>query len=125
MEIWLFGNPDLIEDSLPFKILPKLKKQFSQIVFKIQDPNEEWNLPNKLYLIDTVKNLNRVKVFTRLDDFSQHSPITMHDFDLAMQLGLLKKLKLLPPIVIFGIPMNFSQTKALEQLIPILHQYLT
>ncbi|MFH1111954.1 MAG: hypothetical protein V1712_02690 [Patescibacteria group bacterium] len=124
MEVWLFGNPDLNQDNLPIKLLPKLKKHFPQINFVVQDPNEEWQLPNKLYIIDTVQNLEQVKVFTSLDNFSKHSAVTLHDFDLGMQLQFLKKLGRLPPLVIFGVPMNISETKALTQLLPILRQYL-
>lgn len=124
MEVWVFGNPDLKRDALPIKLLPQLKKHFPQINFVVQDPNEEWHLPKKLYIIDTVQGLTQVKVFTSLDDFTQPPAITMHDFDLGMQLGLLKKIGQLPPVVIFGIPMKISPADALRELLPKLRQYL-
>ncbi|MFA4936827.1 MAG: hypothetical protein WC575_00840 [Patescibacteria group bacterium] len=124
MEVWVFGNPDLAQDALPIKLLPELKKQFPKITFVVKDPNEEWLLPKKLYIIDTVQDLNQVKVFTSLDYFTKQPAITMHDFDLGTQLQFLKKLEQLPPLVIFGIPMNISTADVLRELLPKLRQYL-
>ena len=40
----------------------------------------------------------------------------MHDFDLGYSLKLLKKLKLLDSVMIFGVPMRMGEREALKQL---------
>jgi hypothetical protein len=123
MEIWLFGNPDLNSDSLPLKILPQLKKLFPKVNFIIQDPLEEWQLPPELFIIDTVRGLEKVEIFTALEKFQPTPRVTMHDFDLGTQLNWLKKLGVLPKFTIFGIPKNISAADALKQLNYLLRQY--
>ncbi|MFH0952542.1 MAG: hypothetical protein V1838_05200 [Patescibacteria group bacterium] len=125
MEIWVFGNPDLAKDFLPIKLLPKLREVYPQHDFIIQDPNEEWAMPEKLFIIDTVDGLDKVKTFNSLDEFQKTPRVTMHDFDLGTQLQFLKKLKKLPPFVIFGVPVGLSEKKVFEQLTDCLGKYLT
>lgn len=123
MEIWLFGNPDLKGDSLPLKILPGLKELFPKVNFVIQDPLEEWKLPQELFIVDTVQGLEKVEVFTSLEKFTEAPRVTLHDFDLGTQLNWLKKLGVLPKFTIFGVPENISEAEALTQLNSLLHQY--
>src|SRR3989344_8082451 len=96
MKIYVFGNPLVKEDSLPLKILPKLKKIFSQIKFKVVDPNENFPPRNekKLIVLDTVQGLKQPKII-KLTDLQElkKTPNSTHDYDLGMHLLLLKKLK--------------------------------
>jgi len=66
--IYIFGNPDLDFDSLPFRILPELKKRFPKIDFETKDPNEELEMPEELVIIDTVKGIKQPHVFSKLSD---------------------------------------------------------
>jgi len=123
MDIWLLGNPDLPQDSLPLRLRPQLVKEFPRINFVIQDPLEEWPVKDKLIIIDTVEGLNEVRVFTSLDDFGATPLVTMHDFDLKNELSLRAKLGKLPPFVIIGLPPQLSAAEAIRQLKPVLSQY--
>ncbi len=122
MKIWVFGNADLAEDALPIRMLPSLKKAFPKITFIIQDPLDEWDIPEKLLIIDTVKGLTRVERFGTLDAFSAAPRVTMHDFDLYTQLAMLKKLGKLPSTTIFGIPLDLNEDEAVRQLGLLLRQ---
>ena len=115
-QVWIFGNPDLEQDSLPLKILPKLKEYLPDTEFIIKDPNEEWDLPKHLNIIDTIHGLKKITTFTSLKDFSGGPRITMHDFDLLTNLRWLAKLNKLPPFTIIGLP---QQAKAKETIITI------
>lgn len=117
MTIFVFGNPDLSFDSLPLQILPKLHHQFPKINFKVLDPNEEWQLPDNLIVIDTVIGLNKPKIFTSLDHFDQSPHISLHDFDVLTNLRYLQKLGKLKKITIFGLPPDFSKPSAMNFLI--------
>jgi len=123
MDIWLLGNPDLPQDSLPLRLRPQLVKEFPRINFVIQDPLEEWPVKDRLIIIDTVEGLNEVRVFTSLDDFISTPLVTMHDFDLKNELSLRAKLGKLPPFVIIGLPPQLSAAEAIRQLKPVLSQY--
>lgn len=109
MQVWVFGNADLENDSLPIKILPELKQRFPALDFVVKDPNENWDMPEKLIIIDTVAGIKDVTVFTSLNDFVSTPRVTMHDFDLGMKLKWLAKLKKLPPFTIIGIPTEATE----------------
>ena len=121
--MWVFGNPDLPADALPLKLLPKLKKHFPKTKFLVLDPLDEWLIPDELLIIDTVEGIDRVRVFTSLEAFSQFRRVTMHDFDLGLQLEFLKKLGKLPRFVIFGLPPKLSEKEAFDQLTISFGQY--
>jgi ADP-heptose:LPS heptosyltransferase len=121
-QIWIFGNPDLEQDSLPLKILPKLKKQLPNIDFVVKDPNEEWDLPKHLTIIDTIHGLKKITVFTSLKDFSIVPRLTMHDFDLLTNLRWLSKLDKLPPFTIIGIPLKAKEKEIINNILNILNK---
>lgn len=120
MNIFIIGNRDLAFDSLPLRILPKLKKRFPKISFKIKDPNEEWDASKELTIIDTVKGIKEVQVFSNLDSFIPSPTVTLHNFDAFTQLKLLEKLGKLSKIKIIGIPPIISEKKAFQQVSVIL-----
>lgn len=125
MKVFIFGNPDLQFDSLPIKILPELKKRFAKIDFEIKDPNEEWEAPKNLIIIDTVLGINKPMVFKSLKNFSAPPRVSLHDFDAyanlkyLQKLGKIKKIKIigLPALSLSNGPPIISEKKALEFLV--------
>ena len=120
MEIYVFGNPEIENDSLPLKILPELQKNFPEIKFEIKDPNEEWETPEELTIIDTVLGIEEVKIFEDLKNFSKAPNVSLHDFDAYSNLKYLEKLGRLKKIKIIGIPPIISQEKAVKEISKIL-----
>ncbi len=116
MKIYVFGNPEIENDSLPLKILPELQKNFPNIRFEIKDPNEEWELPEELAIIDTVLGIDDIKVFEDLKRFSKSPNVSLHDFDAYSNLRYLEKLGRLKKIKIIGVPMIISQEKAIKEI---------
>jgi len=124
-EIWIFGNENVEEDSLPLRLMPGLNKRLPGVQFILKDPNEEWDaLPNPFIIIDTVRGIKEVTVFTDLDQFVSTPQVTVHDFDLGMKLRWLQKLGKLPPFKIIGIPFNCTPQLAIAQITSILGEYL-
>ena len=121
-QIWIFGNPDLKQDSLPLAILPDLKKNLPHINFIVKDPNEEWDLPKHLTIIDTIHGIKEITVFTSLKDFSIVPRLTMHDFDLLTNLRWLSKLNKLPPFTIIGLPQKAEKEKTITTITKILNK---
>ena len=120
--VFIFGNPDLENDSLPIKLIPQLEREFPAISFEVKDPNEEWDIPEEVMIIDTVINLGEVTVFDDLDSFYVSPRLTMHDFDALANLKYMKKLGKLKKIKIIGVPPDLEQKKALEAIIKILRE---
>lgn len=133
MTIYVFGNPDIEQDSLPIRILPELKKQFPNLQFEIKDPNEEWDAlsasdgAEELIVIDSVVGIDSVRVFENLKNFSNSPRVSMHDFDALANLLYLQKLGKLKKIKIIGIPVSpaggppmISEKKAVDEISAVL-----
>ncbi len=114
--VYVFGNPDLQEDSLPIQLIPPLRKKFPHVGFIVKDPNEEWDVPEHLIAIDTAVGIDRVQEFHSLEQFHTSPRVSMHDFDALAQLRLLQKLGKLKKITIVGVPPNIPPDTALEQI---------
>ncbi|HAZ16359.1 MAG: hypothetical protein A3H59_02965 [Candidatus Jacksonbacteria bacterium RIFCSPLOWO2_02_FULL_43_9] len=105
MKIFIFGNPDIEEDSLPVKLMPQLKKQVPNFDFVHLDPNEEWGeIPEHFVMIDTVQGIDGVMVFNDLEKIEQTPLVSLHDFDVVANLKWLKKLGTIKKITIIGVP---------------------
>ena len=116
MTIFVFGNQDLEFDSLPLRILPELGRRFLKIIFEIKDPNEEFEVPDNLTIIDTVAGIDKVRIFNDLKYFASHSHVSLHDFDLFSHLCYLQKLGKLKTVRIIGVPMDADEKEALEEI---------
>jgi Ni,Fe-hydrogenase maturation factor len=114
--IYIFGNPLVKEDSLPLKLIDKLKKEFPSLRFKEFDTVEDLELEKELNIIDTVKGIKRVELIEDIDKIITGKIYSMHDFDLGYNLRLWKKMKMIDKVRIFGIPMDMKEKKAFEQL---------
>ena len=114
--IYVFGNPLIKEDSLPLKLIDKLRKEFPSIEFKEFDTTEDFILEPELNIIDTVKGIKKVELIEDIDRIVTDKIYSLHDFDLAYNLKLLKKMKMIDNVKIFGIPMRMNEKEAFNQL---------
>jgi hypothetical protein len=116
MRIYVAGNKLLNQDNLPLRILPLLRKEFSNIAFEELDPSE--NLPSEdLILIDTVAGIDKVEAFSDINSFQAGGDYSVHDYDFLFELKLNMKLGKIKNLLIIGVPMNLAEDEALEQLI--------
>lgn len=113
VKILVVGNPLLKNDSLPLKILPKLKKVFQEIEFKEIDPSEDFQLEGKnLLIIDSAKGIGKVVLLEDLAKICNGKIFSLHDFDLGMTLKLLKKANLIESVKIICIPWKAQEKYA-------------
>jgi len=122
MKIFVFGNPELETDSIPLEILPELKKKFPQHEFITTDPNEEWEIPAQMIVLDTAYGIDEIKIFDDLDAFETAPRVTAHDFDALTNLRYLKKLGKLKKIKIIALPAKIKKEDALTQISKLLNQ---
>ena len=123
--VYVLGNPLVNIDSLPIKLLPLLKQYCPQINFKILDPSEELQLENNqdLILIDSVVGINKVTVFHDLDFFAYSPRVSVHDYDLPINLKLMQKLGKVKKFTIIGVPANGDKQKILNEIINLLYTH--
>ena len=116
MTIFVFGNPDVLLDSSPLRILPRLRARFPDIQFQEVDPNEEWDAPEEVTVIDTVIGIEKVMILDGLEQFAAAPRVTMHDFDALAQLRYLQKLGKIKKVTVVGVPPTISEDEALEEV---------
>ena len=120
----MFGNPDLVADALPLRILPRLRTLVPEADFRVADPHEEWEIPAKLIVVDTVVGIERVTVFDGLERFSASPRVTMHDFDALTNLRLLQKLGKLGKVTVIGVPPAMEEATAAAEVAAALKKFI-
>ena len=122
MKILVFGNPLVKEDSLALKLIPKLKKLFPEMEFIEIDPTEGLEKYGKnLIILDAVKGIDKVRIIDSIEQLQTNKIYSMHDFDLAYNLKILKKLGLIESVKIIGIPMDIGEKESLEEIRKLLY----
>jgi len=116
MQVFVFGNPDIEVDSLPIRLLPSLRETFHDTEFMTLDPNEDWDVPEDMIVIDTVVNTEKVAVFEDLKAFMAAPRLTCHDFDAYANLMLMMKLGKIRTVRIVGIPPGKQPDEVLPEL---------
>jgi len=124
MKIYVLGNPLLEEDSLPIRLIPKLKSFFPNITFVEFDPTEDFPKENPFILIDTIEGLEGVKLFEDMDKIQLSPNYSVHDFDLGFQLKLMQKLGKLKQVIILGVGSNISEEEGARGLIKVISNLL-
>ena len=121
MTIYFFGNPDVLMDSLPLRLLPKLREYFPKVVFEVMDPAEEWNVPEDVVVLDTVEGISDVVLFDDLEKFIPAPRLSMHDFDALANVRFLKKLGKIKSVKVIGVPFGTGEQDVFEKVVRILN----
>ena len=118
LKILVFGNPLIEEDSLPLRILPKLRAAFPEIEFKEFDPSEELHEEGRnLIILDAVQGIEKVIIISDTKQLNTDTPrYSLHDFDLGITLKLLKKMNLIDSVKIIGVPMQMNENEAFKEV---------
>ena len=124
MRVLVFGNPFLENDSLPLRLLPKLRGMFSDVEFREVDPTEGLESEGRdLVIIDSVDGIDEVVEIDSIERLHTNRVCSMHDFDLAYNLKLLKKVGKIDSVRIIGVPMGIAEGGALNQIQSILRKW--
>lgn len=125
--VYVLGNPLVNIDSYPIKLLPKLRKLCPLYNFEILDPTEELQLEDSqdITLIDSVVGIDKVTIFNDLGYFAYSPRVTVHDYDLLVNLKLMQKLGKLKNFTIIGVPTKGNEAKILNVIINFLYIHLS
>jgi Ni,Fe-hydrogenase maturation factor len=113
---YVFGNPLVREDSIPLKIIEKLRKGFPSFAFVEFDTTEDIEPQKELNIIDTVKGIKKVEIIENLDRIVNDKIYSMHDFDLGYNLKIWKKMGMVDSVRIIGIPFDIAEKEAFFQV---------
>ncbi len=104
--ICFLGTQIEATDALPLSLIERIKEEFPEDVIIHYDPTEELESANtnRIILIDTVMGIDSITVFASAEHFLLSPRVSVHDYDLPLTLGLLRKLGKLPEVKIIGIP---------------------
>lgn len=115
-EILVFGNPDVKKDSLPVQLIGDLQKSFPEMKFLHLDGIDEIQSHGKnLFIIDSVQGIKKC-CMVRDPTMLTGKILSIHEFDLANNIKILKKIKAIESFLVFCVPMKISKAKALAQL---------
>lgn len=126
MIISVFGNAMVEKDAALIRLLPWLKKQFPQHTFVFQDPVEDLIIPKEeWWILDLAEGIKRVTVFSDLNKFVGSKGLSVHGYDLFLELKLQQKLGNLPPLKIIAIPITMPAKEIKEVLRSYFSSHLT
>jgi Ni,Fe-hydrogenase maturation factor len=116
IKILVFGNALVTGDSLPLRLMPALRRRFRSVEFVEFDAAESLESEGRdLVILDTAKGPDRVVLLEGIDKVETGKIHSMHDFDLALTLKIMRKMGLLDSVRIIAVPAGYPQKKALEE----------
>jgi Ni,Fe-hydrogenase maturation factor len=107
MKISVFGNLDLEADNAAIKLTGWLKQKYPQAEIAVEDPTEGLRPAADWIIVDVCQGIDRLTEFEDLDQFEARRRLSVHDYDLAMELKLLKKLGKIKRLKIIAVPVDF------------------
>jgi len=117
MLISVFGSKIYKKDMDLLALVPKLRKLFPRHKFIIQDPTEDLRIPeNKWIIVDKAEGIDKITVFENLNNFVSTRSLTVHDYDLYMELKLQEKIRKLPKMRIITVPLQQKAEKFEKKL---------
>ncbi|MCI0504134.1 hypothetical protein L0Y65_05495 [Candidatus Micrarchaeota archaeon] len=125
LSVLVFGNPLVKEDSIALRLLPALRKRFPLVRFKEFDAAENLEKEGRnLVILDSAVGISDVAVLDGLGSLSCGKACSMHDFDLALTLKLLKKMGRIDSVCIIAVPSNLARKDALTKVVAALRSLL-
>ena len=128
MKVSVFGNPDIKEDSLVVDLVPELRRRFKEVKFKVEDPSEGLKPPPAdagWVILDVAKGIEEVKVFEDLDKLESLRRVSLHDYEVGMELKLLKKLGKVGELKIIAVPIRMKKERAMENIVRIIKKLIS
>jgi len=121
MKLLLFGNPALPSDNLAIKVGKGLEKD-GHTILHLENPLGLLELDlNDYVILDVAYGIEKVILIDDVDKLVLGRLCSLHDFDMAYFLKLLRRLGKLKKVRILAIPQGMTVTKALPAVRSLLH----
>lgn len=113
MKVLVFGNPLVERDSIALKVAEKLKGKYEfRFLDSVEDVENEGRNP---VILDSAQGLAETSLLLGLEGLETRRMCSMHDFDIALALKLLKKIGKIDSVKIVAIPAGRSVGKAARE----------
>ena len=119
-KIFVFGNPLLKRDNLALKVAKRLNGAIKGIEFRAVQSLDEVQEKGKLFIMDVAVGVEKVQLVEGIEQLHTKQPISGHDFDLALELKLLRKVGKVGGLKIIAIPADYELQKAVREVKQIL-----
>jgi Ni,Fe-hydrogenase maturation factor len=120
LKIFVYGNPLLKGDSKALRVSKKISIQ--GVTFREMDTSEDFDTQTPVIM--DVANTEKVKIVTDESQLKHPKLYSMHDFDLAFQIKIMKKAGLIKSFTIIALPEKLSEEKTLKQTIEAIKKLL-
>lgn len=111
-KVFFFGNPLVEEDSLLHRIMPELKSGLPDFEF-VEAEGSELPIEKELNILDVAEGIRNIMLIDDLDKLRTEKIFSMHDFDLAQNLKLMKRFGMLEKVRIIAVPSGLDENNAL------------
>ena len=109
-KLYVFGNEYLENDSFAGKIASQLQNKLDDVetisIIRCTSPDDLLDADDDITILDVVKNIKEPILITDISKLKINNMVSLHDFDLAYFLNLMKELDMNKNIRIIGIPMR-------------------
>jgi Ni,Fe-hydrogenase maturation factor len=119
MQVFVFGNEYIEQDKAAKSLMPLLQERFDKIDF-IPCTTPEQLLEageDTIRILDVVKGIEKPIIIENVEQLKTNKLISLHDFDVAFFLNLMKELGIQKNIKILGIPATTEMDADLFEII--------
>lgn len=124
MKIFVCGNPLVPEDSLPLRLIDRLREENKGVEFVEFDPTEDLPEEKELLILDAVINADDIFLIEDIDRFVNKKALSLHDFDLGWNLKLAKKVGKIDRVKIIAVPPGMEEGEAVKKINSIITEIL-
>ncbi len=116
MKIYCFGNEFVEGDTLAKEIVEDITIEGVQFI-KANAPEVLFEETGKIFIIDVVKGIDKLIIINDIDQLKAQTLYSLHDFDLAYFLKIMKTTGAITDVTIFGLPMQGKKEDLQQELI--------
>lgn len=118
MKVLVFGNPHLPDDSLAIAVSKKISLE--GVSFQHSENLNDLLEEDYDAILDVAYGVPRVVVLDDLELLREHKLVSLHDYDVAFFLKLMKAMGKLDAVKIVAIPINYNPDAAVKEVTALL-----
>ncbi|MFH1182484.1 MAG: hypothetical protein V1702_05990 [Candidatus Woesearchaeota archaeon] len=111
--VLFFGNPLVEKDSLLHRIMPALRSELPDVEF-VEAEGSELPAAKELNILDVADGIREVVLIDDVEKLRTERIFSMHDFDLAQNLKMMKRFKMVDKVNIIAVPSGMGEKTAVE-----------
>lgn len=115
-KVFVFGNPLIEKDSLALRVAERLRGKVKGVEFEAVESLDEVENTKEFCIMDIALGIEKVQIIEDLHKLQTSQPVSLHDFDLAMELRLMQKLGKLGKVKIIVVPANYPLERAVKEV---------